>query len=369
VPSIGRSTSLAFLVALALVAAGCADGGSERLVVPEVTGDQAGYQRVLGAYDLLRQAGFVVEITRDFRLSSEWPLGQVAQQWPRGGVHARRGSTVELTVSEGRQWFAGSGVGLPPIRDWNRERPLPSLVGMRVSEAADWLERHELGWDARLPALPATNRRKLLDTYIVTAQSPGAGHQVGINYTVQLDARVTDGVLAAWKEPRVRVPYVAGEDLFGAYKRLQARGLRVETDSRLTMSSYQSAGVVAGQQPPAGGTVPRRTIVTLRLARERLVVDRLTSPYESGHVRMRELVGKSLGAAAKWLAANNLYWELLDAPALPPTSRPDLLDAYVVSAQRPRPGTRLPQLTQSKFGKPAVAGALPIQLRAELRSD
>jgi beta-lactam-binding protein with PASTA domain len=234
---------------------------------------------------------------------------------------------------------------------------------MRVSEATDWLERHELGWVAHLPPLPATNRRTLLDTYIVTAQSPGAGHQVGISYSVRLDARVTDGVLAAWKEPKVRVPYVAGDDLFAAYERLRARGLRVETDRRLAMGRYQSA-LVVGQRPPAGGTVPRGATVTLRLAREPFV-QRL-APFHSRRVRMRDLVGTSLGAAAKWLAANNLYWRLLDAPALPPTNRPDLLDSYVVSAQRPRAGTTVPEMTRDEFGDPA---ARPILLRGELRAE
>ncbi|HET7855062.1 MAG TPA: PASTA domain-containing protein, partial [Gaiellaceae bacterium] len=279
--------------------------------------------------------------------------------WPRGGTHANRGSTVELTVREALR-PGGSGVGLP-TREWNRERPLPSLVGMRVGDATDWLERHDLGWEAHLPALPATNRRKLLDTYIVTAQRPGAGHQVGISYSVQLDARVTDGVLATWKEPRVRVPHVAGEDLFAAYERLRARGLRVETDSRLAKGLYQSPWV-GGQRPQAGRTVRRGAIVTLRLARQRFVHG-LGPPFEPRRVNMRDLVGKSLGAAAKWAAANNLYWELLDAPALPPTSRPDLFDSYVVSAQRPRAGT---QLTRHEFGNPV---AQPVQLRADLRTD
>jgi beta-lactam-binding protein with PASTA domain len=343
--------SLLFLVIglAAVTVAGC---GGESVTVPPVAGDSD--PGVLEAYDLLRSAGFRVEITRDFGISTP-EYYRVVQEWPSGGSQARPGSVVELTIAAGPQ---GSG-WVPPPSSWDREKPLPSLVGMRVSEAVAWLRRNELGRILDLPALPATNRRNLLDAYVVTKQEPGAGHQAPPSYSVYLKGRLTDGALQEWRGPTVRVPHVAGDNLFDAYPRLHERGLRVSTDRRLSRGDAQEI-IVRGLRPAPGASVRRGTNVLLQLRPRAFVHRCVWGP--SRRLRMRNLVGGSLGAAVRWARANHVSWELRDAPPLPHTSGVDLLNAYIVTAQTPRGRTMLPRIVHDGFG----THGCPIQLTARL---
>ena len=342
------------VLALSLGAVTVGGCGSGSVTVPPVAGDSdPGVQE---AYELLRSAGFRVEITRDFGISTP-EYYRVVQQWPSGGSQAPRGSVVELRINPGPQ----SSGWVPPPSSWDREKPLPLLVGMRVSEAVAWLKRNELGWALDLPALPATNRRDFLDAYVVTKQEPGGGHQAPPSYSVYLKGRLTDGALQEWRGQTVRVPHVAGDNLFEAYPRLQTRGLRVSTDRRLSRGDAQEF-IVRGQRPAAGATVQRGTNVLLQLRPHAFVHRCVWEP--SRRLRMRNLVGGSLGAAVRWARANHVSWELRDAPPLPPTNGADLLNAYVVTAQIPRAWTMLPRITHDRFG---IHGC-PIQLSARLRA-
>lgn len=243
-------------------------------------------------------------------------------------------------------------------RQWNREKLLPPLVGMRVSEAVDWLGRHDLDWNIDLPPLPATDRRDLLDAYVVKAQSPESGHQVGISYAVYLKAAVTDGLMAQWGDPTVTIPYVTGGiGLPRAYERLHARGLRVATNRHLSIGPYID---VIGQEPEAGMEVRRGTTVTLELDPK---VYKRTVCCDQRRLKMPNVVGRNLGSVEEWLRRRGLYWELIDAPALPPSNAPRLLDPFVVTSQEPRPGTIIPEPIS---GSPDDIA--PIRLKARLRA-
>jgi hypothetical protein len=76
---------------------------------------------------------------------------------------------------------------------------------------------------------------------------------------------------------------------------------------------------------------------------------------------MPDFVGRNLGEVSDWLSRRELYWRL-DAPALPPTNRPHLFDAYLVTSQKPVPGTKIPEPIPPGSGDELK----PIEIRAKL---
>lgn len=334
--------------AVTFLAAGC---GDEKVVVPKVTGDDSD---VFQVYERLSKAGLAVEITDGFRTGPSCECeNPIVEQWPSAGTRVERGSAVEVTVGGPGPLGSGGVVAQPQ----DRSVRLPKLVGQRLDSVDRWLSEHDLGWAADLPRLPAAKGDDLLKDYVVTAQDPGVGSQVDIASAVDLEARPTDDILAQWREATVVVPHVSGEEsLPGAYDRLHARGLGATTNQRLAHGPYLP---VLAQVPKAGTTVGRGTSVRLildtTLSHRRVAGDqrRLTMP---------DLVGRNLGDVSGWLAGRDLYWELVDAPALPPANSARMLDPYVVTSQKPAPGATIPQSIPPGSGDELK----PIQLRAKL---
>lgn len=360
-----RFALIAALLASALASGGC---GANTLTVPSATDDPRGRPSIFEAYDLLRDAGFNVEIANTVRVGSEsGPIPcdcetGVVQQWPAPGTSADQGSTVEIAAVQKSPHLGGSRVGFGEGSTYDREVPLPDLTGVRLGDAIAWLSRHDLGWSAELPRLPSSNRKNLLDAYVVTAQHPGAGHQVGVDYRVEFDLAPTPGLLAEWAGPTVAVPHVLGMDPFNAYDRLRDRGLRVATDGRLSLRRFWVVPVTTQSVQP-GRKARRGSTVTLGL--DTASFRSFPPGFRIGSVglprRMPNLIGQRLSEVVQWAERRDLWWEL-DAPALPPSALPDLLDAYVVSAQRPRAGTRPTFLTEG-----AGNANSPIKLRASVR--
>ena len=334
--------------AVALLAAGC---GNEQLVVPKVTSVDSD---IFEVYERLSDAGFTVEVTDGFRTGTCQCANPIVEQWPPAGTRAERGSAVEITV------------GGPGFTDSHGVRPLPfytnvpvqlaKLVGLRLDSADRWLVRHHVGWSAELPSLPATKGDDLLNAYVVTAQQPWAGDYVKIGDSVSLTAAPAKDILAQWRGSPVVVPHVNGyRDLVSAYDRLHARGLAVATNRRFVRSPYVR---VLGQEPPAGSEVRRRTTVMLILDPK---LDHRPVCCDQRRLTMPDFVGRNLGEVSDWLFRRYLYWRL-DAPALPPTNRPHLFDPYVVTSQKPVPGTKIPESIPAGSGDEIK----PIVLRANL---
>jgi beta-lactam-binding protein with PASTA domain len=337
------------VAAITSLAAGC---GDETLTVPKLTGEDSD---VFHTYERLSDAGFSVEITDGFvtgpSCSCENP---VAEQWPPAGTRVERGSAVEITV--GGPGPPASRVG--PRLPYDRNLRLPKLVGLRLDSADRWLSRHNIGWSAELSRLPATRGDDLLESYIVTAQKPGPGSHVRTSLPfVSLEAGPSRELLAKWQGSTVVVPHVSGgRDLPSAYDRLHARGLRVATNRRLSHGPYIP---VLAQEPKAGTTVARGTTVRLVLDPK---VEKRTVCCDGRSLAMPNLVGRNLGDVAEWLDRHWLYWELVDAPALPPANSQNLFDPYVVTSQKPAAGTTIPEPIPRGSGSELK----PIKLRAKL---
>ena len=332
---------------VAFLVAGC---GSERVAVPKVTGDDSDAFQV---YERLSKAGLAVEITDGFR-TGPWCRCEnpIAEQWPPAGTRVERGSAVEVTVGGPGPTGSGGMVARPQ----DRSVRLPTLVGMRLDAVDRWLSEHDLGWAGDLARLPATRGDGLLEDYVVTAQDPGVGREVDVPSEVVLEARPTEDILAKWRGPNVVVPHVSGDQyLLGAYDRLHARGLGVATKQRLEHALHAT---VLAQEPKAGTTLRRGTTV-------RLMLDTRPSHApvccDARKLAMPDFTGRNLGNVGAWLVERGLYWELVDAPPLPPTHSERILDGYVVTSQKPAPGARIPESI------PRSGGDLePIQLRAAL---
>ncbi len=160
--AIGKVFSLALLAA---VAAGPGEAQTAAQVrVPQVVGRGD----VFSAYDVLRAAGFRVATATSFSARSLCnPI--VVRQHPRRGSRARDGSVV--TITPGNCFIGSSAVP--------RQMPkavVPSFAGKSPSGVTAWAERHRLYWDIeKIPPLPASSARHLLDNFRVTRQQPASG--------------------------------------------------------------------------------------------------------------------------------------------------------------------------------------------------
>jgi hypothetical protein len=133
--------------------------------------------------------------------------------------------------------------------------------------------------------------------------------------------------------PKVTQTY----DLGAAYSRLYKAGLRMSIPQAFSLRSL-CLPTARTQKPAADARVARGATVA---------VGQLTcflgSP--SGAAQRAAVVpdfsGAPASSAVHWAEQNQLYWELDRLPALRPSSRPQLLDNYVVTSQRPAAGSLL----------------------------
>jgi beta-lactam-binding protein with PASTA domain len=133
----------------------------------------------------------------------------------------------------------------------------------------------------------------------------------------------------------VRVPSVRGMTPAAAYRALHKAGFRVAVRNRDSAwdslyGNAQSGWVI----PRVGSEVRPGTVVRLVI-----VSGDFGSPVglTPRPVRTPSFVGKSATSAIGWAEAHNVLW-YVRLPSLPPSSAPNLYDAYRVIAQKPTPG-------------------------------
>jgi hypothetical protein len=148
----------------------------------------------------------------------------------------------------------------------------------------------------------------------------------------------TPGAATAAAKARVVVPRVTGtDDLISAYSRLHRAGLRMAIPQPFSLRSL-CLPTARTQTPAAGTHVARWSTVTVHE-----LTCFLGSPsggYQRAAV-VPDFRGRPASSAVAWAGRNQLYWELDRLPALRSSSRAELLDNYVVTAEAPQAGSLL----------------------------
>ena len=196
--------------------------------IPVVAGQPAGE-----AADELREAGFETERRNEF--SDTVPRGRVIETNPAEGTSVRRGSTVTLVVSRGRERVA-----------------VPDLVGRSRDEAERLLE------EAELQAAFREREDAAAEPGTVLEQDPAAGEEVAKGRTVEL-------VIA--REPeQVPVPGVIDEEEQAAVQALEDAGFEVAVEDAAAETPDED-GIVLDQDPDPDTPRPQGSEVTITVGR------------------------------------------------------------------------------------------------------
>ncbi len=215
------------LIAGAVVAGALLLGGGKQVTVPTVVGaDQA------NAEARLRQDGFKTDSTPK---TSDRPAGEVIGQDPSGGSKAKKGSTVELTVSSGP-----SQVGVPQV------------VGLTLQSAQGRLQRAGLKSSVREEASDTVPKGRVISA------TPPEGEKVDKGSEVAL-------VVSTGAE-QVDLPDETGKSFDEASSELEAAGFKVTRKDQETAD--KDPGTVLSQSPKGGGQAPKGSPVTLTVAKE-----------------------------------------------------------------------------------------------------
>jgi beta-lactam-binding protein with PASTA domain len=254
------------------------------------------------AVERIEQAGFKAQIKRVFAGA---PKGDVIEQDPRGGERARRGSTVLLTVSKGRNL-----------------NTVPDLIGRTENEAVDLLRARE--FEPRIFDVPSSEPRGT-----VVAQVPQGGEQAPPDSRVRINVSTGEETGEPQERPSepapgstATVPNVVGLGQTNALRRLFAAQL--DGVVRYQRSSRPLGRVLA--QRPAGGataTRPAQVILTISSGPAPELVD------------VPDVVGEDEAGAREALEAEGFVVE---------TIRDRTTDAAegIVLDQQPAAGTRAP---------------------------
>jgi eukaryotic-like serine/threonine-protein kinase len=220
------------LVAGAIVAGVLLLGGGKQVTVPTVVGaDQA------NAEARLRQEGFKTDATPK---TSERPKGEVIGQDPSGGSRADKGSTVELTVSDGP-----AQVGVPQV------------AGLTLKSAQGRLTKAGLKSSVREESSDTVDKGRVISA------TPAEGQQVDKGSEVAL-------VVSTGPE-QVDVPDETGKSFDEASSELEAAGFKVTRKDQETAD--EDPGTVLSQSPKGGGQAPKGSAVTLTVAKEPSQID------------------------------------------------------------------------------------------------
>ena len=185
------------------------------------------------ATDALREAGFKSEQRREF--SDTVRDGRVIESSPQEGTTVRKGTTVTLVVSRGKEKIA-----------------VPDVVGRQRDEAERTLQ------DAGLQATVREEESGDAEPGTVLRQDPAAGSQLAKGKTVAL-------VVA--KEPAdVPVPGVIDASEAGAVKALEDAGFEVEKEEA-PVETPDEDGIVVDQDPSPDTPRPPGSKVTITVGR------------------------------------------------------------------------------------------------------
>jgi serine/threonine-protein kinase len=177
----------------------------------------------------LRDAGFQIQERRES--NDTVATGRAIRTSPPEGEERRKGSTVTLLISTGKE-----------------QVEIPTVTGQTFEEASAALQAK--GFQvARKDQV--TDKE---DPGTVLAQNPDGGQAVDKGATVTLNVA---------KEPQdVAVPDVTGETQADAVKRLSREGFEIVTQER-TVDSQEGDGVVVEQDPAAGRAKKGATVTII----------------------------------------------------------------------------------------------------------
>jgi beta-lactam-binding protein with PASTA domain len=185
------------------------------------------------AADLLREAGFESERRREF--SDSVRSGRVIETTPPEGTSVRRGSTVTLVVSRGKQKVA-----------------VPDVEGRSRDEAERLLR------DAGLQPAVTEQEDAAADAGTVLDQDPAAGTRVAQGRTVNL--------VVARPPAEVPVPGVIDETEEDAVGTLEDAGFDVDVEETPAETPDED-GIVLEQDPDPETPRPRGSEVTIMVGR------------------------------------------------------------------------------------------------------
>ena len=216
--------------------------GPGEAVVPLVQGLPADE-----AADRMREAGFRTERRDEF--SDTVRKNRVIETSPAEGESVRKGSTITLVVSRGKEKTA-----------------VPDVVGQQQDQAAATLRG--AGFEV------STTDREDADAEpgTVLEQDPAAGTQAAEGATVTLTI--------ATAPAEVEVPDVAGQEEDAARQALQDAGFDVKVVDE-PVDTPDEDGVVTGQDPGAGESVAPGSEITISVGRFELPDDPEPDPTDT----------------------------------------------------------------------------------------
>jgi len=144
----------------------------------------------------------------------------------------------------------------------------------------------------------------------------------------------------------VVVPGIRSGGLLFAFDQLRGNGLRVAIPSTIPFGETSSPWV-ADQTPQGGTRVKWGSVVTLRVNGG--MIGSPSGPRKLPVYRVPDFSGKPLADAVAWTEGKTVFWKS-DLPPLPPSRAKHLFEAFVVSSQRPSPGSEVKLWTRIPNG-------------------
>ncbi len=283
----GRLLPVLAVVLGVLALAGYALFGFMRwLQVPVVTVPDLVNRSLPDAQRLLDERGLQWEVVGTQH--SDVPANYVLRQDPPAGETVKRGRTISLWISGGPEWAT-----------------VPDVVGRHRQEAEAILDNLGLGveeghrYDEKVP-----------EEYVIDQQPPKGSR-------VQRGTKVFLTISRGPAPAPFRLPNLVGSTVDEARRTLEQVRLRVNRiDSRL---SGFPAGVVAGQDPPAGTLVREGDMVDLTVSSGCAATTQRTILVESDHpVTVRVVVIDQAGPRTVYealhgpgdeVAVNDICWD------------------------------------------------------------
>ena len=272
---------LALLIAALVGGALLFAGERNKVAVPGVIGAPAGQARTL-----LEQRGFQVNIDRK---KSTAPQDEVIQQDPGAGDKAKKGSTVNLTISDG-----------PP------DAVVPDVEGLPLRVALKQLRKKGFVPDISQESSDTVRKGLVIST------SPAGGTLFAQGERVSVD--VSSGI------EKFAAPNVVGLDQDAAERALEDKDLVPVVEEK---ESDQPEGKVFEQDPVAGTKVAKGDRVTITVSKG------------PGAVDVPDVVGLTRGDARGELQAAGFEVQIKT------TESADPADDDIVLDQRPGHGTKL----------------------------
>lgn len=129
-------------------------------------------------------------------------------------------------------------------------------------------------------------------------------------------------------------------DLMDAFDIARSLGLRVTTTEEDAVSSLRMPSVMSVS--PAPGSRIRSGDTVKFIVRAGPIGSPAVLKWDP-HYRVPNFIGKPALSAVNWAGQHSMSWEIVSLPPLHASTADHLFDAYVVTAQTPKPGGVLNQ--------------------------